>query len=198
MPAPMSLARPERAWHHAALTMYWAGPRWRPWLPPISGYAELFRPNLAELDRDQATLFQSVYPTVMSGLNRRHLHAARKGLLGLVAGLWLFAAALPCVMAAPCPSGMDGPCPPGGTSGVPLDQVCDSLEAAACQISSGEHQLVRLPAADLELPAPIVPAITLPTNPGAATLAPLQRHPDQFALRLSPPPLYRQYSVYRI
>lgn len=134
----------------------------------------------------------------MSGMNPRNRPAARKGLLSLVAGLWLFTAMAPCVMAASCLTGMGGPCPMSAAPGSSHNGDCDSAQATACPITVAERQPVRLPVADLDISAPTVIAITLPPAPEAAGITRNHLHPEQFALRLSPPPLYQQFAVYRI
>ncbi|MEK7666629.1 MAG: hypothetical protein AAB406_03040 [Pseudomonadota bacterium] len=77
----------------------------------------------------------------MLGLSRKVRFRTAQTLLALMGGLWLFAAAAPCVMAAPhCPPGMAGDCPSMDHPGLSAVGDCDVLTAVDCQ-SSGEERL---------------------------------------------------------
>lgn len=67
----------------------------------------------------------------MLSSNRNGIRRTARGLLALVAGAWLLAAAAPCVMAAPMPMPADhaGCCP---DKAPPLTD-CDALMALDCQ-----------------------------------------------------------------
>jgi len=130
----------------------------------------------------------------MLGLTRKIRYRTAQTILALVGGLWLLAAAAPCVMAAPH-SGMNAPCEGTDHAALPAAPNCDSLQAIDCQsndISLTERLTVpdftALPPRLLTI-APV--SILLPQNA-------LRPDAQRFALRLSPPPLYLQHNVFLI
>ncbi len=88
---------------------------------------------------------------MLSG-NRNNVRRTARGLLATLAGVWLLAAAAPCVMAqAPaCPPDMVGNhCPHESQPTLDAADNCDALAALNCRLPSPNP-----PSATLDMPAP--------------------------------------------
>ena len=105
---------------------------------------------------------------MLSG-NRNGVRRTARGLLALMAGAWLLAAAAPCVMAQPMPMPADhaGCCP---DKAPPPMADCGALTALDCQLSKPAP----LTGAALDLPAPtpmllhslpVMPVMAAPIRP---------------------------------
>lgn len=126
----------------------------------------------------------------MLGLSRKTRFRTAQTLLGLMGALWLLAAAVPCVMAAPhCSSDMTSDSPSKPLPGLYAADDCDVLAAVDCQ-SSGEGRLaVSAPVMDFSVvPVKFYSLPALPTVPGA-------RSPDRYATVILVPPLNLQHAV---
>ncbi len=126
----------------------------------------------------------------MLGLTRKIRYRTAQTMLALVGGLWLLAAAVPCVMAmSHCPPGMAGDCPPTAQPELSAAGDCDVLAAVDCQ-SSGEERLVpTVPVMDFS----VVP-VRLHGLPAAAVLH-TPHTPDRYATVILSPPLNLQHAV---
>ncbi len=135
----------------------------------------------------------------MLGLNRRTRRITAKGLLALMSGVWLLAAAAPCVMAAPyCPNMGDVPCE---SMVMPASQVtlapnpgCESLQAIDCQ-APNVALTERVVLTDFTALPPVL-HVTPRVSP--ATAGTIHTDPQRLVLRLSPPPLYLQHGAFLI
>ena len=97
----------------------------------------------------------------MIRLSRKHREHTTRGLLATLAGLWLLAAAAPCVMAQPpiCPPDMVGNhCPHESQPALDAADNCDALAALNCRLPNPNP-----PSAALDIPAPA--AVLLQTFP---------------------------------
>lgn len=125
----------------------------------------------------------------MFGLSRAIRRRTAFGLLALMSGMWLLAAAAPCVMAAPhCPDMGGAPCEPADMAATP---DCDTLQAIDCRradISLAD----RVPVPDFSaLPPRLLTVASIAVQPARTAPVDLQR----LALRLSSPPLYIQHAA---
>jgi hypothetical protein len=136
----------------------------------------------------------------MLGLTRRLRRSTARTLLALWAGLWLFAAAVPCVMAAshcpdmggvPCES-MDMP----ANHALPAAADCDTLQAIDCQTANEHFVTTRAVTPDFQVLPPRL--LTLPAAAAILPLHPALPQAERYVLRLSPPPLHLQLSVFLI
>ncbi len=97
----------------------------------------------------------------MIRLSRKH---TARGLLATLVGLWLLAAAAPCVMAQPsaCPPDMAGNhCPHEGQPALDAADNCDALAALNCRLPNPNP-----PSITLDVPAPMPMSLqTLPLAP---------------------------------
>jgi len=126
----------------------------------------------------------------MLSLTRKTRSRTAQALLALLGSLWLFAAAVPCVMAVPhCPAGMANDCPSMDHPGLTTAGDCDVLAAVDCQSSSEE----RLAAATPMLDFMVVP-VRLHGLPAASTLHTPQA-PDRYATVILSPPLNLLHAV---
>jgi hypothetical protein len=127
----------------------------------------------------------------MIGLTRQTRRTTARGLIALLSGLWLLAAAAPCVMAAPhCPDMDHVSCGPMDHAATTSD--CDSLHAIDCQresIALSDRQ----PAPDLQFVSFLLSAVPQAVDASAHAL--LAGNVDRLMLRLSPPPLYLQHAA---
>jgi hypothetical protein len=126
----------------------------------------------------------------MLGLSRKTRYRTAQMLLAVVGGLWLLAAAAPCVMVTShCPPGMAGDCPSMDHPGLSAASDCDVLMAVDCQ-SSGEQRLTATtPVMDFS----VVP-VRLHSLPVAAALQ-TPHTPDRYATVILSPPLNLQHAV---
>lgn len=136
----------------------------------------------------------------MLGLKAVTRRGTARGLLALMSAVWLLAAAAPCVMAAshcpdmggvPCES-MDMP----ANHALPAAADCDTLQAIDCQTANEHFVTARTVTPDFQVLPPrllILPAATavLPPHPSLPQA-------ERYVLRLSPPPLHLQHSVFLI
>jgi len=131
----------------------------------------------------------------MLGLSTATRRTTARGLLALMGGIWLLAAAAPCVMATPHCPGMNVPCEGTDHAALPAAPDCDTLQAVDCR-SSDINLTDRVTLLDFTM----LPAHLLTVAPVSVQLPRNALHPDvaRFALRLSPPPLYLQHSVFLI
>jgi len=126
----------------------------------------------------------------MLGLNRIIRRRTAQTMLALVGGLWLLAAAAPCVMAmSHCPPGMAGDCQPTDQPGLYTAGDCDSLAAVDCQ-TAGE---ARLAATASVMDFSVVP-VRLHALPMASALQSTHT-PDRYATVILSPPLNLQHAV---
>jgi len=126
----------------------------------------------------------------MLGLSRKVRFRTAQTLLALMGSLWLFAAAAPCVMAAPhCPPGMTGDCPSMDHPGMSVDSDCSTLAAVDCQSSGEERLAATTPVMDFS----VVP-VRLHGLPVAAALHTTPT-PDRYATVILSPPLNLQHAV---
>ena len=130
----------------------------------------------------------------MLGMNRHLRRRTAQGLLALLAGMWLLAAAAPCVMAAPhCPHGMRGDCDSMRQHPPSTGDHCKSLQALDCQNNQTDTLAANIPVVDFS----VLPVLlgTLPQNILSNTEPARAIEPDRYAFDLYPPPLRLQYSV---
>jgi len=126
----------------------------------------------------------------MLGLSKRIRQRTARALLALVGGLWLVAAAAPCVAAmSACPMGMAGDCVHTSNSDLSTDSECTSLNAVDCQTSHEERLAATTPAPDFTMVP--VRLYSLPALP-ALTRA---LAPDRYATVILVPPLNLQHAV---
>jgi hypothetical protein len=126
----------------------------------------------------------------MLGLSRKIRSRTAQTLLALLGGLWLFAAAAPCVMAAThCPPGMAGDCPPMDQPGLATSGDCDVLTAVDCQSSGEERLAANAPVLDFS----VVP-VRLHGLPPVAVLH-AAHTPDRYASVILSPPLNLLHAV---
>ena len=126
----------------------------------------------------------------MLGLSRKIRTRTAQTLLALVGGLWLLAAAAPCVMAAPhCPMGMAGDCSSMDHPGMAAAGDCDVLVAVDCQSSGEERLAATTPVMDFS----VVPVRLHNLPPVAALHTP--HNPDRYAAVILFPPLNLQNAV---
>jgi hypothetical protein len=126
----------------------------------------------------------------MLGLSRKVRFRSAQTLLALMSSLWLFAAAAPCVMAAPsCPPGMAGDCPSMDQPGLTAAGDCNVFAAVDCQSSGEERLAVSTPVMDFS----VVP-VRLHSLPVAALLHTPHTH-DRYATVILSPPLNLQNAV---
>lgn len=126
----------------------------------------------------------------MLGLSRKTRFRTAQTLLALMGGLWLFAAAAPCVMAAPhCPPGMAGDCPSMDQPGLYAAGDCDVLVAVDCQSAGEERLAATAPVMDFS----VIPVRLHGLPPAAALHAP--HTPDRYATVILSPPLNLQHAV---
>jgi len=126
----------------------------------------------------------------MLGLSKRIRQRTARILLALVGGLWLVAAAAPCVAVMPaCPMGMAGDCAFTGDSDRSTNSECTTLNAVDCQTSNEERLAGTVPALDFTMVP--VRLYSLPALPALTrTLA-----PDRYATVILVPPLNLQHAV---
>lgn len=126
----------------------------------------------------------------MLGLSKRIRQRTARAVLALVGGLWLVAAAAPCVAAmSSCPMGMNGDCPSMTDPGHSTNPDCTALNAVDCQTSHEERLVMPLPALDFTMVP--VRLHSLPALPG---LHPAHA-PDRYATVILHPPLNLQHAV---
>jgi len=125
----------------------------------------------------------------MLGLSRKVRYRTAQMLLAVVGGLWLIAAAAPCVMVTShCPPGMAGDCPMDHP-GMSMAGDCDALTAADCQSSGEERLAATTPVMDFS----VVP-VRLHDLP-VATVLHTPHTPDRYATVILSPPLNLQHAV---
>jgi hypothetical protein len=130
------------------------------------------------------------YALFMFGLSRTTRRRTAKGLLALMSGLWLLAAAAPCVMAAPPCLGTGGaPCQSADSAAMP---DCDALEAVDCRRADANlTDRVALP--DLSaLPPRLLTVASVAVQPVSN---PPPADAERFVLRLASPPLYLRHAA---
>ena len=126
----------------------------------------------------------------MLGLSKRIRQRTARVLLALVGGLWLVAAAAPCVATMPaCPMGMAGDCAHENDSNLSTNHDCPTLNAVDCQTSHDERLAATAPALDFTMVP--VRLYSLPALP-ALTRALV---PDRYATVILVPPLNLQHAV---
>ena len=126
----------------------------------------------------------------MLGLSRKTRYRTAQMLLAVVGGLWLLAAAAPCVMVTShCPPGMAGDCPSMDHPGMSMAGDCDALTAADCQSSGEERLAATTPVMDFS----VVP-VRLHDLP-VATVLHTPHTPDRYATVILSPPLNLQHAV---
>jgi len=126
----------------------------------------------------------------MLGLSRKVRLCTARTMLALLGSLWLFAAAAPCVMAAPdCPPGMASDCPSMDHHGLSAASDCDVFTAVDCQSSGEERLAATSPVMDFS----VVP-VRLHSLPLAAALHTLHA-PDRYATVILSPPLNLRHAV---
>ena len=126
----------------------------------------------------------------MLGLSKRIRQRTARALLALVGGLWLVAAAAPCVAAmSACPMGMASDCALASNPDLSTNNDCTTLNAVDCQTSHDERLAATVPAPDFTM----VP-IRLYSLPALPALA--RAHaPDRYATVILHPPLNLQHAV---
>jgi hypothetical protein len=137
---------------------------------------------------------QSVYYWPMFRPTHTNRRRTAKSLLALLAGLWLLAAAAPCVMAAThCPHGMNGDCDSMDTHPQPAANPCDSLQAVDCERNTTDSLAANIPVVDIS----VLPVLltTLPHNVVEGPARGRDSAPDRYAFLLYPPPHRLQHSV---
>jgi hypothetical protein len=110
-------------------------------------------------------------------------------MLGVVGGVWLTAAAAPCVMAAPCVQPAEPPCHESPTAPSSHGPECPAAGAIDCQLPAA-YSPTAFDLADhlLALPAAAVPRLaTLPADPRGTWVN--TSHPGG----IPAPPLYLQH-----
>ena len=126
----------------------------------------------------------------MLGLSKRIRQRTARAVLALVGGLWLVAAAAPCVAAmSTCPMGMSSDCLSTNGQDRATNPDCTTLNAVDCQTSSEERLVVTPPALDFTM-AP-VRLHSLPALPGVSPA----HAPDRYATVILHPPLNLQHAV---
>lgn len=126
----------------------------------------------------------------MLGLSKRIRQRTARAALALVGGLWLVAAAAPCLAVTPtCPMGTSGDCLSTTSQDHSTNPACTTLNAVDCQISSEQRLVVAVPALDFT----IVPMRlhSLRALPG---LSPAHA-PDRYATVILHPSLNLQHAV---
>jgi hypothetical protein len=93
---------------------------------------------------------------------RHHLPALARVMLGLLGGVWLTAAAAPCVMAAPCMQPVEPPCHESPAAPSDHDTDCPAAGAIDCQLPTS-YSPAAFDLADylLVLPATTVPRLAM-------------------------------------
>lgn len=126
----------------------------------------------------------------MLGLSRKVRYRTAQMLLAVVGGLWLIAAAAPCVMVTShCPPGMAADCPSMDHPGMSMAGDCDALTAADCQSSGEERLAATTPVMDFS----VVP-VRLHDLPVVTALH-TSHTPDRYATVILSPPLNLQHAV---
>ncbi len=118
----------------------------------------------------------------MMRLSQKHQKRTARGLLAALAGVWLLAAAVPCVMAQPaaCPPDMAGKyCPHENQPALDVADGCDALAALNCRLPDPNP-----PSITLDTPAPV--PMLLQTLPVTLTVV-RTNHPPGFARAADPP-----------
>ena len=88
----------------------------------------------------------------MLGLSKKIRQRIARAVLALVGGLWLVAAAAPCVAAmSSCPMRMSGDCPSTTVQDRFTNPDCTALNAVDCQTSNEARLVVALPALDFTI-----------------------------------------------
>jgi len=126
----------------------------------------------------------------MLGLTRKIRRRTAQTMLALVGGLWLLAAAAPCVMAmSHCPPGMAGDCQPTDQPGLSVAGDCDTLAAVDCQTAGEERLAANAPVMDFS----VVPVrlYSLPALPALTRT----HAPDHYATDILVPPLNLRHAV---
>lgn len=126
----------------------------------------------------------------MLALSNKIRQRTARAVLALVGGLWLVAAAAPCVAAmSSCPMGMSGDCTSANSQDRAPNPDCTTLNAVDCQTSNEERLVVTLPALDFTM-VPVrlhsLPALTVLSRAHA---------PDRHATVILHPPLNLQHAV---
>ena len=126
----------------------------------------------------------------MLGLSKKIRHRTARALLALVGGLWLVAAASPCVAAMPaCPMGMASDCALTSHPDLSTNHDCTTLNAVDCQTSHDERLAATAPALDFTIvPVRLYSLPALPALTRALT-------PDRYATVILVPPLNLQHAV---
>lgn len=126
----------------------------------------------------------------MLGLSKRIRQRTARVLLALVGGLWLVAAAAPCVAAmSDCPLGMASDCATASSPDHSTNHDCTTLNAVDCQTSHDERLAATVPAPDFT----VVP-VRLHSLPAFPAL-PSAHAPDRYATVILSPPLNLQHAV---
>lgn len=126
----------------------------------------------------------------MLGLTRKIRYRTAQTMLALVGGLWLFAAAAPCLMAVShCPPGMAGDCQSMDQPGLFAAGDCDTLAAVDCQTAGEERLAATAPVVDFS----VVP-VRLRSLPTATALHGTHV-PDRYATVIPSSPLNLQHAV---
>jgi hypothetical protein len=121
----------------------------------------------------------------MIRLSRKHRKHTTRGLLAVVAGLWLLASAAPCVMAQPMAYPQDtagNHCPNETPHALVAADNCDALAALNCRLPDPNP-----PSATLDLPAPA--PMLLQTLPAAPAVFHTNRPPSFARAAVDPPTL---------
>lgn len=126
-------------------------------------------------------------------LSRNHQKRTARGLLAVVAGLWLLAAAAPCIAAQTqvCPPDtLNSHCPADHTAALAAADNCDALAALNCRLPNPNP-----PSSALDIPAP-APLLLLQTLPLAPDVLRAQRAPNWVRTAVDPatPVLNRKQS----
>lgn len=126
----------------------------------------------------------------MLGLSKRIRQRTARALLALVGGLWLVAAAAPCVAAmSACPTGMASDCALTSNPDHSTNNDCTTLNAVDCQTSNEERLAATVPVLDFT----VVP-VRLHSLPALPALS--RAHaPDRYATVILRPPLNLQHAV---
>ena len=117
---------------------------------------------------------------------RKHLPSVTRLMLGVVGGVWLTAAAAPCVMAAPCVHHSEHPC--HESSGAPSDHgpACPASGGVDCQLPTS-YSPAAFDLADYLL---VLPAAAVPRLPELQTAAHAPPAGALQAWQIPAPPLY--------
>ena len=126
----------------------------------------------------------------MLGISKRIQLRTARAVLALVGGLWLVAAAAPCVAAmSACPMGMTGDCALPSNSDLSKNNECTTLNAVDCQTSHEERLAATIPTLDFTM----VP-VRLHSLPALTVLA--RAHaPDRYATVILHPPLNLLHAI---